>query len=145
MSHYIQFLGKSRFINGIQRKNIRQMLESIAENHGYIIQNICYIFMSDEELLEINQSHLQHDDYTDIITFDLSDTEASIDGEIYISVDRIQENAKKFNCSNEDELIRVISHGLLHLMGYKDKSEIDSQKIRDAENKSIKIYHGLSQ
>ncbi len=145
MSHYIQFLGKSRFINGIQRKNIRQMLESIAENHGYIIQNICYIFMSDEELLEINQSHLQHDDYTDIITFDLSDTEASIDGEIYISVDRIQENAKKFNCSNEDELIRVISHGVLHLMGYKDKSEIDSQKIRDAENKSIKIYHGLSQ
>ena len=145
MSHYIQFLGKSRFINGIQRKNIRQMLESIAENHGYIIQNICYIFMSDEELLEINQSHLQHDDYTDIITFDLSDTEASIDGEIYISVDRIQENAKKFNCSNEDELIRVISHGVLHLMGYKDKSEIDSQKIRDAENKSIKIYHGISQ
>ena len=145
MSHYIQFLGKSQFINGIQRKNIRQMLESIAENHGYIIQNICYIFMSDEELLEINQSHLQHDDYTDIITFDLSDTEASIDGEIYISVDRIQENAKKFNCSNEDELIRVISHGVLHLMGYKDKSEIDSQKIRDAENKSIKIYHGLSQ
>ena len=145
MSHYIQFLGKSRFINGIQRKSIRQMLESIAENHGYIIQNICYIFMSDEELLEINQSHLQHDDYTDIITFDLSDTEASIDGEIYISVDRIQENAKKFNCSNEDELIRVISHGVLHLMGYKDKSEIDSQKIRDAENKSIKIYHGISQ
>lgn len=145
MSHYIQFLGKSRFINGMQRKNIRQMLESIAENHGYIIQNICYIFMSDEELLEINQSHLQHDDYTDIITFDLSDTEASIDGEIYISVDRIQENAKKFNCSNEDELIRVISHGVLHLMGYKDKSEIDSQKIRDAENKSIEIYHGISQ
>lgn len=101
--------------------------------------------MSDEELLEINQSHLQHDDYTDIITFDLSDTEASIDGEIYISVDRIQENAKKFNCSNEDELIRVISHGVLHLMGYKDKSEIDSQKIRDAENKSIEIYHGISQ
>ena len=145
MSNSIQFLGKSKFISGKQRKAIRQMLESIAENHGYIIQNICYIFMSDEELLEINQSHLQHDDYTDIITFDLSDTEASIDGEIYISVDRIQENAKKFNCSNEDELIRVISHGVLHLMGYKDKSEIDSQKIRDAENKSIEIYHGISQ
>lgn len=145
MSHHIQFLRKSRFITGMQRKNIRLMLENIAENHGYIIQNICYILMSDEELLEINQSHLQHNDYTDIITFDLSDTEASIDGEIYISVDRIQENAKKFNCSNEDELIRVISHGLLHLMGYKDKSEIDSQKIRDAENKSIDIYHGISQ
>ena len=145
MSQHVQFLGKSRFINGMQRKNIRQMLDTIAENHGYIIQNICYIFMSDEELLEINQMHLQHDDYTDIITFDLSDTEASIDGEIYISVDRIQENAKNFNCSVGDELIRVISHGVLHLMGYKDKSEIDSQKMKDAENNSIKIYHGISQ
>ncbi len=145
MSQHIQFLGKSRFINGMKRKNIRQMLDTIAENHGYIIQNICYVFMSDDELLEINQSHLQHDDYTDIITFDLSDTEASIDGEIYISVERIQENAKNFNCSIEDELIRVISHGLLHLMGYKDKSEIDSQKMKDAENNSIEIYHGISQ
>lgn len=145
MSNNIQFLGKSRFINGTKRKSIRQMLASIAENHGYIIQNICYIFMSDDELLEINQSHLQHDDYTDIITFDLSDTEASIDGEIYISVDRIKENAIKFQCSEEDELIRVLSHGVLHLMGYKDKSEKDSQKMRDAENKSIEIYHGISQ
>ncbi len=145
MSNNIQFLGKSRFINGNKRKSIRQMLDTIAENHGYIIQNICYIFMSDDELLEINQSHLQHDDYTDIITFDLSDTEASIDGEIYISVERIKENAIKFQCSEEDELIRVLSHGVLHLMGYKDKSEKDSQKMRDAENKSIEIYHGTSQ
>ncbi len=145
MSNNIQFLGKSRFINGNKRKSIRQMLDTIAENHGYIIQNICYIFMSDDELLEINQSHLQHDDYTDIITFDLSDTEASIDGEIYISVDRIKENAIKFQCSEEDELIRVLSHGVLHLIGYKDKSEKDSQKMRDAENKSIEIYHGISQ
>ncbi len=145
MSNNIQFLGKSRFINGTKRKSIRQMLASIAENHGHIIQNICYIFMSDDELLEINQSHLQHDDYTDIITFDLSDTEASIDGEIYISVDRIKENAIKFQCSEEDELIRVLSHGVLHLMGYKDKSEKDSQKMRDAENKSIEIYHDISQ
>jgi probable rRNA maturation factor len=145
MPQHIQFLGKSRFINGMKRKNIRQMLDTIAENHGYIIQNICYVFMSDDELLEINQSHLQHDDYTDIITFDLSDTEASIDGEIYISVERIQENAKNFNCSIEDELIRVISHGVLHLMGYKDKSEVDSQKMKDAENNSIEIYHGISQ
>lgn len=121
------------------------MIETIANDHGYIIQTICYIFMTDDELLEINQSHLQHDDYTDIITFDLSDTEASIDGEIYISVDRIQENAKKFNCTPEDELIRVLSHGVLHLMGYKDKSENDSQKMRDAENLSIKIYHEIPQ
>jgi rRNA maturation RNase YbeY len=145
MSNSIQFLGKSKFISGKERKNIRQMIETIAHDHGYIIQNICYIFMTDDELLEINQSHLQHDDYTDIITFDLSDTEACIDGEIYISVDRIADNAIKFNCNKEDELIRVISHGVLHLMGYKDKSENDSKKMRDAENLSIKIYHEIPQ
>ena len=145
MSHTIQFLGKSKFISGRQRKAIRQMIETIAHDHGYIIQNICYIFMTDDELLEINQSHLQHDDYTDIITFDLSDTEACIDGEIYISIDRIADNAIKFNCTKEDELIRVLSHGVLHLMGYKDKSENDSKKMRDAENLSIKIYHEIPQ
>ena len=101
--------------------------------------------MSDDELLQINQEHLQHDDYTDIITFDLSDTEACIDGEIYISVDRIEDNSIKFKCSKEDELIRVLSHGVLHLMGYKDKTEKDSQKMRDAENKSIDIYHEIPQ
>ena len=145
MSHTIQFLGKSKFISGKQRKTIRQMIETIAHDHGYIIQNICYIFMTDDELLEINQSHLQHDDYTDIITFDLSDTEACIDGEIYISIDRIADNAIKFNCTKEDELIRVLSHGVLHLMGYKDKSENDSKNMRDAENHSIKIYHEIPQ
>lgn len=145
MSNSIQFLGKSKFISGKQRKAIRQMIETMANDHGYIIQNICYIFMSDDELLQINQEHLQHDDYTDIITFDLSDTEASIDGEIYISVDRIEDNSIKFNCSKEDELIRVLSHGVLHLMGYKDKTEKDSQKMRDAENKSIDIYHEIPQ
>ena len=145
MSNSIQFLGKSKFISGKQRKTVRQMIETIAHDHGYIIQNICYIFMTDDELLEINQSHLQHDDYTDIITFDLSDTEACIDGEIYISVDRIADNAIKFNCTKEDELIRVLSHGVLHLMGYKDKTENDSKKMRDAENLSIKIYHEIPQ
>lgn len=145
MSNSIQFLGKSKFISGKQRKAIRQMIETITDNHGYIIQNICYIFMSDDELLQINQEHLQHDDYTDIITFDLSDKEACIDGEIYISVDRIEDNSIKFNCSKEDELIRVLSHGVLHLMGYKDKTEKDSQKMRDAENKSIDIYHEIPQ
>lgn len=145
MSNSIQFLGKSKFISGKERKAIRQMIETIANDHGYIVQNICYIFMSDDEVLEINQSHLQHDDYTDIITFDLSDTEACIDGEIYISVDRINDNAEKFNCTKQDELIRVLSHGVLHLMGYKDKTENDSKKMRDAENLSIKIYHEIPQ
>ena len=101
--------------------------------------------MSDDELLQINQQHLQHDDYTDIITFDLSDIEASVDGEIYVSIDRIKENAIKYNCSNEQEIIRVLSHGLLHLLGYKDKSEADIQKMREKETECLTKYTLVSQ
>lgn len=96
--------------------------------------------MSDEELLEINQQSLNHDDYTDIITFDLSDTEGSIDGEIYISLDRINENAGTFNVTFEEELTRVVCHGVLHLMGYKDKDDANIEKMRKAENESIEVW-----
>jgi rRNA maturation RNase YbeY len=145
MPENIQFLGKSKFLNGKNRKDIRQLLNKTANTEGYEIENITYIFMSDDKLLEINQQHLQHDDYTDIITFDLSDIEASVDGEIYISIDRIKENAIKYNCSNEQEIIRVLSHGLLHLLGYKDKSEADIQKMREKEAECLTRYSLISQ
>lgn len=145
MAEKIQFYGKTKELSGSFRKKIRKTIDALANNHGYIISQINYIFMSDEELNEINQTHLQHDDYTDIITFDLSDTEACIDGEIYISIERVFENAITFKTTKELELVRVICHGVLHLMGYKDKSEIDSKKMRDAENLSIEIYKRLSQ
>jgi rRNA maturation RNase YbeY len=145
MAEKIQFYGKTKELGGSFRKKIRKTIDTLANDHGYIISQISYIFMSDEELNEINQTHLQHDDYTDIITFDLSDTEACIDGEIYISIERVFENAITFKTTKELELVRVICHGVLHLMGYKDKSEIDSKKMRDAENLSIEIYKRLSQ
>jgi rRNA maturation RNase YbeY len=145
MPENIQFLGKSKFLNGQTRKDLRQLLNETANNEGYEIENITYIFLSDDELLEINQQHLQHDDYTDIITFDLSDIEASVDGEIYVSIDRIKENAIKYNCSNEQEIIRVLSHGLLHLLGYKDKSEADIQKMREKEAECLTRYNHISQ
>jgi rRNA maturation RNase YbeY len=145
MSENIQFLGKSKFLNAKTRKALRQLLNETANNEGYEIQNITYIFMSDDALLEINQIHLQHDDYTDIITFDLSDIEASVDGEIYVSIDRINDNAAKFNCTTEQELVRVLSHGLLHLLGYKDKSDTDIQKMREKEAECLLNYALISQ
>lgn len=145
MAEKIQFYGKTKELNGLFRQKIRKTIDTIANNHGYIISQISYIFMSDKELNEINQTHLQHDDYTDIITFDLSDTEACIDGEIYISIERVSENAITFETSQELELVRVICHGVLHLIGYKDKSETDSNNMRGAENQSIEIYKRLSQ
>jgi len=145
MAENIQFYGRTKSLNAGFRKKIRHTINQISQKEGYIISQISYIFMTDEELNEINQSHLQHDDYTDIITFDLSDTEANIDGEIYISIERIQENAITYNTTFELELVRVICHGVLHLMGYKDKTETDSKKMRVAEDNSIAIYKAISQ
>ncbi len=136
----IQFLGRSKFLDKQQRKVYRSLLESLCKDHKFVISSINYVFMTDDELLTINQASLDHDDYTDIITFDLSDQEGSIDGEIYISKDRIIENANSFGVPFEEELTRVISHGVLHLMGYKDKTEKDSLEMRKAEDKSIQTW-----
>ena len=136
----IQFLGRSKFLDKQQRQVYRSFLESLCKDHNYIISSLNYVFISDNELLSINQQSLDHDDYTDIITFDLSDQEGSIDGEIYISKDRILENANSFGVPFEEELTRVISHGVLHLMGYKDKTEKDSLEMRKAEDKSIETW-----
>lgn len=139
----IQFIGRSRFLKKTDRTIYRRLLELMCANHNYVISSLNYVFMTDDELLTINQESLDHDDYTDIITFDLSDQEGSIDGEIYISKDRIIENAKSFGVTFEEEMTRVISHGVLHLMGYKDKTEKDTLEMRKAENESIRTWKNM--
>ena len=143
MSQSIQFLGRSRFLNAQRRKEIRQLLHYLSDNHSFIIESLVYIHQTDEELLEINLTHLNHDTYTDIITFDLSDKEGVVDGEIYISVDRIKENALTFGVDFWTEYVRVVSHGLLHLLGYGDKSELESKVMREKELDAILYWEGL--
>jgi probable rRNA maturation factor len=100
-----------------------------------------YIFCSDDYLHGINISFLEHDDYTDIITFDLSDDNASlIEGEIYISVDRVEANSQEFAVSFKQEMLRVIFHGALHLCGYGDKSEVERVQMRAKENEYLFKY-----
>lgn len=99
-----------------------------------------YIFCNDDYLLEINQQYLDHDTFTDIITFDLSDHEAMMNGEIYISTDRISDNAKKFETTYQKELHRVIFHGALHLCGYKDKTAAQKNEMRQQEDNCLKAY-----
>ncbi len=140
MGNTIGFYGKCRFLTGLERTKIRTLLERIAENHRFEIDALSYIYVTDEELLEMNQRVLDHDTYTDIITFDLSDMEGRIDGEIYISKDRVIENAETFNTTFELENIRVISHGLLHLIGFKDKNESDIKEMRKQEDLAILLY-----
>jgi probable rRNA maturation factor len=97
------------------------------------LEEISYIFCTDDYLLKINQEHLNHDTYTDIITFDYTE-DGIISSEIYISVDRVRENAKNLGVGALDEMHRVIIHGVLHLCGYKDKSDLQSQEMRGKEN-----------
>ena len=101
---------------------------------------INYIFVDDDYLLDLNQKHLNHDTLTDVISFDYS-LGNEIHGDIYISIDRVRDNALDFNVTFEEELKRVMIHGILHYCGYKDKTELDEQLIRSKEDEKIKMFH----
>jgi len=102
-----------------------------------------YVFCSDEFLLNINKQFLQHDYYTDIITFPLSETDSKVESEIYISIDRVADNAKRLKTTFEEELVRVIFHGVLHLAGYADKTKKEQAAMRSAEDEWIKKFRKL--
>ena len=124
------------------KRKLSAFLDKLALKHRKKLKMVSftYIFCSDDALLEINQQFLNHDTYTDIITFDLSENDNELTGEIYISKDRVTENAEKFKTAYADELHRVIFHGALHLCGFKDKSKADSTEMRRQEDKCLKQY-----
>jgi|SRR6185436_19350557 len=115
---------------------LRKWIAAVVKREKFTIGEINYIFCSDKFLHQLNEQFLHHDDYTDIITFDLSTSPSAkkIQGEIFISVERIKENAKKFNTTFHDELHRVMIHGVLHLAGHKDKTKSDKSAMRKKEN-----------
>ena len=117
-----------------QKNRIRAWISTVVEQNNKELLNINYIFTSDSHLLHINKEYLNHNTYTDIITFDQSENENTIEAEIYISIDRIKQNAKTLNLSFQNELHRVMIHGVLHLLGLKDKTEIEKQEMRKNEN-----------
>jgi rRNA maturation RNase YbeY len=123
-----------------QRQQLKQFLLTLFKKEKHLLSSLTYIFCSDDELLEINRQFLKHDYYTDIITFNLAPKKAPIEGEVYISIDRVKENALQLGISIKEELHRVIFHGALHLCGYKDKSKNDILEMRRAEDKYIKLY-----
>jgi probable rRNA maturation factor len=116
------------------KSQVRRWITETILTEGYRLKELNYIFCSDGYLLQINQQYLDHDTYTDIITFDHSEEEGSIAGDIFISIDRIRENAAKFNVTKTDELHRVIIHGALHLLGYGDKTPVTKQKMTQKED-----------
>ena|ERR1700761_409186 len=113
---------------------VKKWITETIEAEGYKLKELTYIFCSDEYLLQINQQYLNHDTYTDIITFDNSELPKVIIGDIFISIDRIRENAANYNITDADELHRVIIHGALHLLGYKDKTAVTKKKMTEKED-----------
>ena len=116
-------------------------IEEVANHHNKVIGEIDYVFCSDEFLIRINQVYLSHDTYTDIITFDYSMAD-ELAGEIYISTDRVSDNAERFGVSMNEELHRVMIHGILHLSGYGDGSEEEKQDMRNLEDKALAMRAG---
>ena len=125
-----------------QRRLLKKFIIQLFIKEKKSLQSIDIIFCSDEYLLEINKQHLQHDFYTDIITFDLSESSVNpIIGELYISIDRVKDNAALRDEKFSTELLRVIFHGLLHLCGFKDKTKSDIKTIREKEDEYLGLYN----
>ena len=118
--------------------DLTNWISKVCINENYNLGDISLIFCSDEYLLDINRTHLDHDYYTDIITFDYTDNQI-VSGDLFISIDRVRDNATDFNVSFEHELHRVIIHGVLHLCGYKDKSDDEEKLMRTKENNALSL------
>ncbi len=122
---------------------LKTWLKNIIKSQNHTLGDLNYIFCNDEYLYNINMEYLQHDTYTDIITFDNAEKETQIAGDIYVSVDRIKENAKNFDKDFQNEFCRVLAHGLWHLLGYGDKSEEEATIMRQKENESIDAFFAM--
>ena len=115
------------------KRKIREWISKAAENEDYTIGVLNYIFTNDSILLQLNKEYLSHSSLTDIITFDMSEKKGEITGDIYISVDRAKENARDYKATLANEVHRLLIHGVLHLMGYKDKTQDEKELMRSKE------------
>ena len=121
----------------IKRREISNWIKLVTTSYNKKIGDIAYIFCSDKKILEVNMKYLNHDYYTDIITFDYSEGDM-ISGDLFISLDTVHSNAEKFNTDYTKELCRVIIHGILHLCGFNDKSAEDEKVMREKEDEALK-------
>ncbi|KLT64614.1 rRNA maturation RNase YbeY [Pedobacter sp. BMA] len=135
----ISFFNESVSYKLPNKLKLKKWIKNTIENEGYSLEQLNFIFCSDEYLLGINQQYLNHDTYTDIITFDNSEVEKLIIGDIFISIERVKENAKIYKTNDFDEVCRIIIHGTLHLLGYKDKGKIAKTLMTDKENEYLAI------
>lgn len=141
----MSYRGKIKFFFSFKsrlsdRTRLKIFIEKIFRKEDTVLRELNYVFCSDRELLKINRDFLNHNYYTDILTFNLSPGEKSIQAEIYISIERVRDNAKNLNQSFKRELHRVIFHGVLHLCGYSDKTAMAEQSMRKKEDFYLNQY-----
>ena len=122
----------------LAKRKVTAWIKQVAQNHGFKVGDISYIFCDDEKIIEVNRTYLQHDYYTDIITFDYTEGD-TISGDLFISLDTVRTNAEKFNTSYEEEFYRVVIHGILHLCGINDKGEGEREIMERHENEALAI------
>ena len=140
MPHTIFFNNADRSTSLRSRTGLKTFINKQCLKEGVHIETLQYVFCSDTFLLDINKRFLNHNFYTDIISFDLSEQKGSLIGDVYISIDRVKENAKTEGNLYTHELLRVIFHGALHFCGYKDKKPADQKTMRSMEDKWLKAY-----
>ena len=126
----------------IDEKEIASWIKKVAKSYNKKVGEISYLFCGDEKILEINKQYLNHDFYTDIITFDYSE-ENTISGDIIISLQTVESNSQMYKTDYNEELHRVIIHGILHLCGLNDLTKEDERKMRNAEDKALKILFSM--
>ena len=125
----------------IKRKDTTAWIKAVAQTYGKKVGEVGYMFVNDEKILEINNEYLGHDYYTDVITFDYDEDDV-VNGDIVISLDTVRTNAELFDKAYEDELYRVIIHGILHLCGLNDKGPGEREIMEKAENKALEMRIG---
>ena len=135
----IQFIAEEVILPEIPKQKIINWVKETASLYNKKTGDIAYIFCNDKRILEINNQYLQHDYYTDIITFDYSD-EKQISGDIFISIDTVKSNSEKFNVLFQKELLRVLIHGILHLCGQEDKTPEEKKIMREKENLALACF-----
>ncbi|MEY4812582.1 MAG: rRNA maturation RNase YbeY [Bacteroidota bacterium] len=140
MGHTIFFNNADRATSLGFRTKLKSFINKQCLKEGIRIETLHYVFCSDDFVLDINKRYLNHNFYTDIISFDLSEQRGHLIGDVYISIDRVKENAKTGGNRYTHELLRVIFHGALHFCGYKDKKPAEMKTMRSMEDKWLKAY-----
>lgn len=139
MDHPIEFYSEDLDFSLSNPEQVADWIASVIEQHEFELVGLTYIFCSDEYLHQMNVEYLDHDTLTDIITFDNADEEGTVEGDIFVSIDRVRDNAQTLGIPFEDELHRVLIHGVLHLLGFKDKTDEQEALMRKQEDSCLSL------